>query len=102
MLIKIDDTITFGFKYACIKLAQVDIDVGWTKFTSMYLVISYVRHNKTTILVVEYDEQVLFPLLVECYKLLIPNVVENFQLQCSHMDFDMISFIKQRKQMLII
>jgi hypothetical protein len=68
----------------------------------MYLVISYVKHNKSTILVVEYDEQLLFPLLVECYKLLIPNVVEKFQFQCSHMDFDIISFIKPRKQMLII
>jgi hypothetical protein len=68
----------------------------------MYLIISYVRHNKATILVVEYDEQLLFPLLVECYKLLTPNVVENFQLQCPHVDFDMIFFIKQRKQMLII
>ncbi len=62
---------------------------------------SYVRHNKATILVVEYDEQLLFPLLVEYNQLLILNVVEKFQLQCSHMDLDMISFIKQRKQILI-
>jgi len=30
MLIKIDVTITFGFKYACIKLAQVDIEKSIT------------------------------------------------------------------------
>ncbi len=30
MLIKIDDTITFGFKYVCIKLSQVDIQKGIT------------------------------------------------------------------------
>jgi hypothetical protein len=30
MLIKIGDIITFGFKYACIKLAQVDIKKGIT------------------------------------------------------------------------
>jgi hypothetical protein len=43
----------------------------------MCLIHNYVGHGRVTILVVKYDEQLLFPLLVVCYKLLMPTTIVN-------------------------
>lgn len=40
------------------------------KFSSMYLIITYVGWSIALVLVVAYDEWLLLPLLVECYKFL--------------------------------
>jgi hypothetical protein len=47
------------------------------KFKSMCLIHSYVGHEKVAILVVKYDEQLLLPLLVVCYKLLMSATIVN-------------------------
>jgi hypothetical protein len=46
------------------------------RFKMMRLVTSYVDCERTSILDVEYDEQLLFPLLVECYNLMMFNIVD--------------------------
>jgi hypothetical protein len=43
------------------------------KYKSMCLVITYLGHEATTTLVVDYDKQLLLLLLLEVYKGLLPN-----------------------------
>jgi hypothetical protein len=42
----------------------------------MRLVTNYVDCEKTSIVDVEYDKELLFPLLVECYNLMMFNIVD--------------------------
>ncbi len=46
------------------------------KFSSMYLIITYVGWRITLVLVVAYDEWLLLPLLVECYKFLMLTMLD--------------------------
>jgi hypothetical protein len=46
------------------------------RFKVMQLVTSYVDCERTSIVDVEYDEQLLFPLPVECYNLMMFNIVD--------------------------
>ncbi len=43
------------------------------RYKSMHLLIIYLGHEVATILVANYDEQILLPLLLEAYKGLLPN-----------------------------
>jgi hypothetical protein len=43
------------------------------KYKIMCLVITYLGHEAIAALVVDYDEQLLLPLLLEVYKGLLPN-----------------------------
>jgi hypothetical protein len=45
----------------------------------MCVVNNHMECEKTSILVVEYNEQLLLLLLVECYKLLIPNATKDLK-----------------------
>jgi hypothetical protein len=45
------------------------------RFKMMQLVTSYVDCERTSIVDVEYDEQLLFPLIVECYNLMMFDIV---------------------------
>lgn len=46
---------------------------------NMCVVNNHMECEKTSILVVEYNEQLLLLLLVECYKLLIPNATKDLK-----------------------
>lgn len=50
------------------------------KFTNICLINSYVGQKSPIILVVEYDKQLLLPLFVKCYKLLMSIVIEEHQM----------------------
>jgi hypothetical protein len=39
------------------------------RFKSLQLVTSYIGHDKTSALVVQYDVGLLLPLLIQCYKI---------------------------------
>ncbi len=54
----------------------------------MCLINSYVGQKRPTILVVEYDKQLLFPLFAKCYKLLMPIVIEEHQMEGIIIDYD--------------
>jgi hypothetical protein len=41
-------------------------------FKNLRLVSRYLGHENTSTIVVQYDEQLLLPLLIECYKILMP------------------------------
>lgn len=45
------------------------------KYKSMHLVTSYLEYEATTSLVVDYDEKILLPLLLEAYKGLMPSKI---------------------------
>jgi hypothetical protein len=45
------------------------------RFKMMWLVTSYVDRERTSIMDVEYDEQLLLPLVMECYNLMMFNIV---------------------------
>ncbi len=47
------------------------------KCKNMWLVSTYLNHEIIATLVVEYDEYIIFFLLLKAYKLLIPNWVQN-------------------------
>jgi hypothetical protein len=47
------------------------------KYKNMQLVSIYLRCEIVATLIVEYDKQLLFPLLLEAYKLLMPNRVQD-------------------------
>jgi hypothetical protein len=50
-------------------------------FKNLHMVSSNLGGDKVAILVAQYNELLFLPLLVEYYKLLKPNVVEELQLQ---------------------
>jgi hypothetical protein len=39
-----------------------------SKFKSMQFITSYLGHENAYTLVVQYDEQLMLPLLIQCYK----------------------------------
>ncbi len=47
-------------------------------YKSMHLVMTYVGLDNATILVAEYDQELLLPLLMEVYKLSMLVIVEEF------------------------
>jgi len=57
------------------------------RYKSMCLVTTYLSHEVTTTLMVDYDEQLLLPLLIEAYKGLLPNKGECLDESTSLMDF---------------
>jgi hypothetical protein len=46
------------------------------KFKSMQLVTSYLGHENASTLIVQYHEQLLLPLLIWCYKALMPTMCD--------------------------
>jgi hypothetical protein len=58
------------------------------KFKNMCFISNYVGQKRPTILVVEYDEQLLLLLFAKCYKLLMPIVIEEHKMEGIIIDYD--------------
>ncbi len=55
------------------------------RFKSLWLVTSYIGHEKASSLVVQYDVGFLLPLLIWCYKVLMPSMFgDEVQMQSSY------------------
>jgi hypothetical protein len=49
------------------------------KYKNMQLVSIYLRCEISASIIIEYDKQLLLPLLLEAYKLLMPNRVQDLE-----------------------